>query len=322
MGIPLTCRKKRKMILANHNTKKSTFGDLQEEDATILGGTYSDVLDDRALEAIANSKAYVQYANKGVVQGREGQYINTLKYFFGERFNFDSVVKVFEDFKKGVPASELRELLPLGGNQKHFPFGDKEARADRIANQFFNELTSPEVGLEPSAEIKMLDIGSMDGLIPQSLGRSLKTTADNIFCIDVHVVGDANVTWLEYGDDWYIPLPDQSLDLVVCSQVLHHIGDFTAIAATIKKIYRLLKKDGLFLIKEHDSLLNDKSFAAFLDTIHLAYERLNMEPEYSGIHLMNKVQLDSRIRQVGFERAKDTKPRGDERIYISVYRRV
>lgn len=106
--------------------------------------------------------------------------------------------------------------------------------------------------LHLTPRIRIVDLGAGEGLIAQLLARQ----AEHVYCIDnsekmVEIgtelakrQGTANLEYL-LGDIENVPLPDQSVDLAIMSQALHHA--FHPKKA-LEEAFRILKPDGKLLI--------------------------------------------------------------------------
>ncbi len=108
--------------------------------------------------------------------------------------------------------------------------------------------------------ITVADLGAGEGLLSQLLARR----AERVWCIDnsprmVEVGtelakknGLANLTY-QLGDIEQVPLPDQSVDLAILSQALHHAQHPQR---AVEEAYRILKPGGQILVLD----LNEHTF--------------------------------------------------------------
>jgi len=112
-------------------------------------------------------------------------------------------------------------------------------------------------------------------------------------------------------------------------QVLHHIRNFEY---TVKELYRILKEDGLLLIREHDCI-ND-TVATLIDIEHSLFEISGKnDVDYSYLqqyyaHYFSKKELYILLQSVGFvqvEKRKgiplETEAIGETRYYLTVFRK-
>ena len=128
----------------------------------------------------------------------------------------------------------------------------------RVSEQYFNTIAG-RLALRLVPQVVVADLGAGEGLISQLLARNAK----QVWCIDnsprmVEVGTElarkndlSNLTY-KVGDIEQVPLPDESVDLAILSQALHH-----AIhpQRAVDEAYRILKPGGQLLIlelAEHD----------------------------------------------------------------------
>jgi ubiquinone/menaquinone biosynthesis C-methylase UbiE len=114
---------------------------------------------------------------------------------------------------------------------------------------FFNLLT-----ITPT--FKYLDFGGGNGELTSALAKYLKLNKSNTFVTDIqswfgseNVVEYTSYVSLRYIKTSLLPFEDDSFDLVSAFQVFHHIKD---VDKSLQEIYRILKPNGLLLIREHD----------------------------------------------------------------------
>lgn len=97
-----------------------------------------------------------------------------------------------------------------------------------------------------------VDIGAGDGKIASGLAMMWGLKKDQVFALEVgeYPKMSPNVTWLDYTENFDIPLPSNSLDLSSLLMALHHIND---VGPIIFEIHRILKVGGQLLIRETDA---------------------------------------------------------------------
>jgi len=239
-------------------TRLRLLGLLQQEELSVA--EIQEILD-MAQSRISSQLALLRKADL-VVDRREGK-----KSFYSINPDLDpkekGLIETTLDIMEGRP--ELQ--------RDHENLERSMARRRQVAEQYFN-LIAGRLGrnycpgrsweaighfllhLVPS--IKVADLGAGEGLISQLIARR----AEHVTCIDnspamVEVGTDLaaknGLANLEYclGDIEEVPLPDQSVDLAILSQALHH-ARHPQIAVT--EAYRILKPGGTVLVldlKEH-----------------------------------------------------------------------
>ncbi len=132
-----------------------------------------------------------------------------------------------------------------------------EHRQDFITEKIINFLN----GMRPeiiNGNLYIADIGGGNGDVLSLINNSVGGIRENFVCIETET------DWVEsyshnhdnilykFWDNNVIDIPDKSCDVVMCMVSLHHMDENTAIN-TMKEMKRILKKDGIVLIKEHDS---------------------------------------------------------------------
>jgi hypothetical protein len=97
-----------------------------------------------------------------------------------------------------------------------------------------------------------------------------------------------------------VPVPSESIDLVVCYMGLHHLPQ-NELDIFLKMIYRILRPNGLFIFREHNAY---KELIPLLDVAHMVFNvvtGVGYESEINEIRAFRTVeQWRSCLRQVGF----------------------
>lgn len=163
---------------------------------------------------------------------------------------------------------------------------DSKKRAIRISNVIFDFLknTYPNIISKMTSNIKYLDIGSNNGLITVELGKKMGLNENNIYGIDVDFFTEQKIVPIQgfiykSYDGHHIPYTDNYFDLVTCLMVLHHIkhiDDF------VKEIYRVMKKGGILLIKEHNAF--SKHIEWIISLEHVFYDLIDHRAEPKKIY--------------------------------------
>jgi SAM-dependent methyltransferase len=123
---------------------------------------------------------------------------------------------------------------------------------------------------------KYLDYGGSTGAITSYFANELRLKKDNAYSLDIEQ-WQGTVIKKEYTNIKYITikptdsinLESNSFDLITCFQVLHHVNE-EQINRTMKELHGLLKKNGLFIIREHDC--NNDLTRLLIDIEHTVYE--------------------------------------------------
>ncbi len=131
---------------------------------------------------------------------------------------------------------------------------------------------------------KYLDIGSGNGVITKVIGESFGFSFQNIYGTEIskwqekeHENSETAVkTSYLVGNS--LPFDENTFDMVSCIMSIHH---FEFKDEMLKEIYRVLKPDGLFIIREHD-FDHSKEMKDLIDLEHALYatvihEKMNLD---------------------------------------------
>jgi ubiquinone/menaquinone biosynthesis C-methylase UbiE len=156
---------------------------------------------------------------------------------------------------------------------------DSKKRSIKMAKIWFDLLK--KVHPDINRNTKYLDLGSNNGGITLEFGKNLGLNKQNIYGIDVETYSQQKIKPLpgfifSYYDGYHIPFHNQYFDLMTCSMVLHHIKHLEII---LKEINRVLKNNGLLLIKEHDADSEYMNWLIFLE--HLLYDVIEYRIAYN-----------------------------------------
>jgi ubiquinone/menaquinone biosynthesis C-methylase UbiE len=104
---------------------------------------------------------------------------------------------------------------------------------------------------------KIIDIGGGEGNILNFIGNELKINKENLICIEQqndwdekYSFNNSNITYL-FWDNINIDIQPNSIDIIIIMVTIHHMSDDT-IKHLMININKIIKKNGLVIIKEHD----------------------------------------------------------------------
>ncbi len=186
-------------------------------------------------------------------------------------------------------------------------------------------------------DIKYLDFGGGDGQNAFAIANKLKCKKGDVFVSDIQSwFGNENVQKYKdlltyrYLKTFYLPFEDNTFDFISMFQVLHHIRKYEL---TVKELYRILKPNGILLIREHDCI--DNTVATLIDIEHSLFEISGkVDVDYSYLqhyyaHYFSKIELVELLKSAGFvqiEKRKgiplETEIIGETRYYLSVFKKV
>lgn len=115
-----------------------------------------------------------------------------------------------------------------------------------------------------------VDIGCGDGSITNELAKIYKFKKS--ICVDVenwfdtYTNKNTNIE-LVITDGKTINIKDNSVDVILCNHVLHHIENLDEI---LDEIARIMKKDGILIVKEHNCYYKELSYV--IDIYHALFE--------------------------------------------------
>lgn len=154
---------------------------------------------------------------------------------------------------------------------------------------------------------KYLDVGCNDGRLTLKLAKELKIK--EIYGVDVTEIKTIDFKFVKVSqDEFQLPYPDHTFELVTIFQVLHHSKDPSLV---IKEVLRVLKKGGVLVLREHDAT---EELKQVIDFEHLLYEKLDLET-YIGVYRSMK-EWDTLI---GLKPLGQTQPKGPTKCYTKAY---
>lgn len=155
---------------------------------------------------------------------------------------------------------------------------------------------------------KYLDIGTGNGKFAITFGNVLSLDKNNIYGVDLETFAEKDdwnrkamldkfiYTNIEFNKPY--PFEDNTFDIITFKMVLHHIQN---IDFTFKEISRIMKKNGLCVIIEHDSF----TYADYMlnDIEHGFY--MNVFNTDSNLESFSKKQISNTKNQLGFVKYRD-----------------
>ena len=175
---------------------------------------------------------------------------------------------------------------------------------------FIYQFGTPHIPIQ-----SILDIGCDHGDITGEIGKKLELQRESVHGCDIINMDKQiceNFTYHEIkeSDKAELPFSNDSQDIVYAFMSLHHIKN---IHDTLKEIYRVLKPQGLFIIREHDSTNRLEGYKDVLDIIHGFYSMVWSNPNEKECfskehwaHYFTSPELIMLIRSFGFHILLDT----------------
>ena len=150
-----------------------------------------------------------------------------------------------------------------------------------------------------------VDIGCGDGSITSEIAKIYKfkktigVDVENWF--DTYTNKNTNIKMV-ITDGKTINIKDNSVDVILCNHVLHHIENLNEM---LDEIARIIKKDGLLIIKEHNCYYKELSYV--IDIYHALYELVFRKKQndkfienYYSNYLSDK-ELYAKLKKRNFE---------------------
>ena len=151
-----------------------------------------------------------------------------------------------------------------------------------------------------------VDIGCGDGSITKELsklfkfGRSICVDVENWF--NTYKNKNKNVE-LIITNGHRINIESDSVDVILCNHVLHHMTHLDDMLVEIK---RIMKKNGVLIVKEHNCTSRDLSY--LIDIYHALFEMVYKKiqnrrfiGEYYAEYFSEK-EMTNKLRDLGFQR--------------------
>ena len=151
----------------------------------------------------------------------------------------------------------------------------------------------------------LLDLGCGDGRLTANIALALSVPSENVCGCDIVDFGASSCDFdfrIVDKDAIRLPFEDAKFSLVTVFMTLHHMEHPFSI---IGEIFRVLKPDGLLLIREHDC--RSAEFAVFLDVVHGIHTMvIPQTPKYASFRdyfarYRSRREWTRLIRALGFE---------------------
>jgi ubiquinone/menaquinone biosynthesis C-methylase UbiE len=165
---------------------------------------------------------------------------------------------------------------PLHGN----------GRQDFISNKILAYLCRTQRTSRMPASTTFADIGGGNGDVLCFLQHHIPASQPSQFAcietetdwVETYAHNHRNIQYV-FWNNHSIPLPDASRDVVLCMVSLHHMNEPT-LAHALAEMKRILKPNGLLLLKEHDA--KDARTNAFIEWEHHLYHLLDCAHGLAG----------------------------------------
>jgi len=245
------------------------------------------------------------------------------KTFFGPS---KDKAKMIEPIISQVEKDDIQIFMDLRQFHTPGPQFDRGAGKARDVNKLLGSISSKLNNRGNFASY--LDFGGGDGNISSAVAKILKINKADAYSADVEkwystsrARDHSNITYLTLKENQMINLPDNSIDIVTCFQVLHHIKNIDFVLNELKRICKYT-----LVIREHDCKTDGQRM--IIDLEHSLFE-LSLE-NIPNIKFLNNYEAWYRskeewiniLQKYGFNIIHSTEPYGPTRYWYGVYNKV
>lgn len=189
-----------------------------------------------------------------------------------------------------------------------------EHRQDFIANKLISYITKANPDLLHK-DMMVTDIGGGNGDVISNICEYVKGEPSHFMCVETenewvesYSHTNTNISYT-FWNNKHLDIPDASCDIVLCMVSLHHMTHET-IQNALSEIHRILKKDGLLFIKEHN---NDSQYTEQIiewehhlyHILDCAYNNTAVNPDeylHKSIHnFQSKTQWNAFLHEAQFD---------------------
>ena len=145
--------------------------------------------------------------------------------------------------------------------------------SNELKNIWTRNIPSEARRLCPPASSTFLDFGGNDGSITAAIAEALSISNASAFCADIEQWNEKThsrlladrIKYVSLKENQPLPFADNSIDLITCLQVLHHIRN---VEFVLRELHRVCR--GALIIREHDC--RDNITRMLIDVEHSVQE--------------------------------------------------
>lgn len=161
------------------------------------------------------------------------------------------------------------------------------------------DLITKNITFQPK---KILDIGAGFGGIANAVKKYYELEKKDAYVLELQPIVREDVTILNYDENGNIPLPDNSIDIIIMMSLLHHVEPDDRLKL-LQEVKRIITPNGVIIIREHDIDNNDYKKRLFIQLLHYVWYIANNE-HYDPLCLMTRDQLLDIMKTFNFESYK------------------
>jgi SAM-dependent methyltransferase len=178
----------------------------------------------------------------GIIQSQLRKYPEALKIFL--RFVESTITTNQPDYD--IYSVLQKKYLELSKKYKITPVVSDEQRGENRIQHITKRI---DMRFRVSS---YLDIGCFDGGITKAMGKFVHLNKLQTHGVDIKPYKDEykDITFTAYNGI-QLPFSDDSFDLITCLMTLHHIPKDN-LEPLLKEISRVMKHDGILILREHD----------------------------------------------------------------------
>ncbi len=239
--------------------------------------------------------------------------------FFGSNLNHS--IRIIKRYKNNDTMIYKKLIQLYNKNHKKQDLDSLTYYREQVAETKLNHIKNFLDTINNNKYTNILDIGCEDCFQVKSIGKYLNI--DEYYCLNIENWNNSGYGLkretcnLQIYDGLNIPYKDNTFDVIIIFQTLHHIQH---VETYVNELLRILKKHGLLIIREHDS--DELYFDKLIDIEHGLYgvirdNNLNYFNNYYG----NYKDESTWDEIIGINKIYDKKLSTPTNSYYAIYRK-
>lgn len=238
---PIEQREEKQEITPKQNTQIQIKQDKLNRISVNINGSFSNrinVLLNKILKSEKNNKNYTKV-------------IDMIKDIIIKCNNsFDSIINAMTQINNILNKYSFRKLTDINKSNPNHEY---------VASNICNVIKEFYGNNHNYSDMLIGDIGGGEGDVIKYIGQTLNISSTNLYCIEQEIWSEKynftnNINYI-FWDNVDMNLKDQ-IDVFLLMVSMHHMPD-SVINNALANISKQIKKDGLVIIKEHDTTNDD-----------------------------------------------------------------